>query len=75
LRWVWPQHADDDVVREASDKGLASRSPHEDIRARWLGESAPDDGLHRPSVDEAEGVEAQGGPRSQCDPATVHPIR
>jgi hypothetical protein len=27
LCWVWPQHADDDVVREASDKGLASRSP------------------------------------------------
>jgi hypothetical protein len=27
LRWVLPQHADNDVVREASDEGLASRSP------------------------------------------------
>jgi hypothetical protein len=74
MRWVWPQHADDDVVLEASDEGLASRSPREDIGARRPGESAPDVGLHRPSVDEAEGAEAQGGPRSQHDPATVHPI-
>jgi hypothetical protein len=26
-------------------------------------------------VDEAEGAEVQGGPGSQRDPATVHPIR
>jgi hypothetical protein len=27
LRRVCPQHADDDVVREASDESLTSRSP------------------------------------------------
>jgi hypothetical protein len=27
LRWVRPQHADDDLVREASDESLAPRSP------------------------------------------------
>jgi hypothetical protein len=58
LRWVWPQHADDDVVREASDEGLASRNPREDIGARWPSESATGDGLRRPGVDEAEGDEA-----------------
>jgi hypothetical protein len=58
LRWVWPQQADDDVVREASDEGLASRSPREDIEARRSGEGAPSDGLHRPSVDKAEGAKA-----------------
>jgi hypothetical protein len=71
---VWPQHADVDVVREASDEGLASRSPREDIGARWPGKSTPDNGLHRPDVDEAEGAEAQGGLRSQRDPTTVHLI-
>jgi hypothetical protein len=75
LHWVWPQHADDDVVREASYEGLASRSPREDIGARRPGESAPGDGLHRPGLDKAERAEVQGGLRSQRDPATVHPIR
>jgi hypothetical protein len=56
-RWVWPQHADDDVVREASDESLVSRSPREDIGMRRPGEGAPGDGLHRPDVDEAEGAE------------------
>jgi hypothetical protein len=74
LRWVWPQHADDDVVREASDESLASRSRREDIGTRRPSEGAPGDGLRRPDVDEAEGAEAQGGPRSQCDPAAVHSI-
>jgi hypothetical protein len=27
LCWVWPQHANDDVVQEASDESLAPRSP------------------------------------------------
>jgi hypothetical protein len=36
LCWVWPQHADDDVVREASDESLVSGSPREDIGARRL---------------------------------------
>jgi hypothetical protein len=27
LRWVWPQHVDDDVARQASDECLARRSP------------------------------------------------
>jgi hypothetical protein len=58
LRWVWPQHAEDDIVREASDESLASRNPYEDIGARRPGEGAPDDGLHRPGVDEIEGAEA-----------------
>jgi hypothetical protein len=58
LRWVWPQHADDDVVREASDESLASRSPREDIGTRRPGEGALGDILHQPSVDEAEGAEA-----------------
>jgi hypothetical protein len=58
LRWVWPQHADDDVVREASDENLASRSPREDIGTRRPGEGALGDILHQPSVDEAEGAEA-----------------
>jgi hypothetical protein len=59
---VWHQHADDDAVREASDEGLASRSPREDIEARWPAEGTAGDRLHRPSVDKAEGAEAQGGP-------------
>jgi hypothetical protein len=58
LCWVWPQHADDDDVREASDKGLAFCSPREDIGARRSGEGALGDGLHRPGVDEAKGAEA-----------------
>jgi hypothetical protein len=33
LRWVRPQHADDDVIQEAPNEGLASRSPREDIGA------------------------------------------
>jgi hypothetical protein len=66
LCWVSPQHADDDVVREASDEGLAPCSPREDIGARRSGEGAPSDGLHQPGVDEAEGVEAQGGPRESA---------
>jgi hypothetical protein len=44
MRWVWPQHAEDDIVREASDKSLASRSPRQDIGARRSGEGAPGDG-------------------------------
>jgi hypothetical protein len=39
LRWVWPQHADDGLVREASDESLsdeslASCSPRQDIGTR-----------------------------------------
>jgi hypothetical protein len=41
---------------------------------RRPGEGAPGDELRRPGVDEAEGAEMQHGPRSQHDPATVHPI-
>jgi hypothetical protein len=40
----------------------------------WSGEGTPGDGLHWPGVDEAEGAKARSGPRSQRDPATVHPI-
>jgi hypothetical protein len=58
LRWVWPQHADDDVVREASDEDLVSPGPREDIGVRRLGEGSLGDGLHRPGVDEAEGPKA-----------------
>jgi hypothetical protein len=75
LRWVWPQHADDRLVRQASDESLASRSPYQDVGARWSGEGTPSDGLRRPGVDEADGAKAQSGPRGQRDPATVHPIR
>jgi hypothetical protein len=64
LHWVRPQHADDDLVREASDKSLASRCPRQDIGTRRPGGGAPGDGLRRPSVDEAERAEAQSGPRS-----------
>jgi hypothetical protein len=67
LRWVWPQHADD---HQALDESFTSRSPHEDVGTRWLG-----DGLRRPGLDEAEGVEAQGGPRGQRDHAALHQIR
>jgi hypothetical protein len=42
---------------------------------RRPGKGTPGDGLCRPSVDEAEGAEAQSGPKSQRDPAAVHPIR
>jgi hypothetical protein len=72
---VWPQHDDDRLIREASDEGLASRSPCHDVGTRRPGEGMPGDGLRWPGVDEAEGAEAQGGPRSQRDPAAVHPIR
>jgi hypothetical protein len=58
LHWVWPQHADGDVVQEALDESLASRSPREDIGTRRLGEGAPGDRLHRSGVDEAKGAEA-----------------
>jgi hypothetical protein len=75
LCWVCPQHADDDVVREASDEGLASRSSHEDTGARWLAKGTTGDRLHQPGVDKAEGAEAQGDPGSLRDPATIHPIR
>jgi hypothetical protein len=74
LCWVWPQHADDGLVREASDESLASRSHCEDIGTRRPSEGAPGDGLRRPGVDETKGAEAQSGPRSQHDPAAVHPI-
>jgi hypothetical protein len=74
LHWVWLQHADDGLFREASGESLASRSPHLDIGTRRPGEGASGDGLHRPGVDEAEVAEAQSGPRSQRDPAAVHPI-
>jgi hypothetical protein len=47
LRWIGPQHADDDVIREASDENLACRSPREDIGTRRSGEGAPDDGQGR----------------------------
>jgi hypothetical protein len=57
MRWVWPQHADDDIVQEASDESLASRIPREDIGTRRPGEGAPGDRLHRPGVDEGEGAE------------------
>jgi hypothetical protein len=69
LCWVWPQH------REASDECLACHSPREDIGASRLVEGSAGDGLHRSGVNEAEGAKVQGGPRSQRDPATVHPIR
>jgi hypothetical protein len=59
---VWPQHADDDVARVASDEGLARHGPREDIGVRRLAEGTADDGLHRPSVDAAERAEAQGSP-------------
>jgi hypothetical protein len=75
LHWVWPQHADDDVARVVSDEGLARCNPHEDIEPRRPAEGTVDNGLHRPGVDAAEGAKAQGGPGSQHDPATVHPIR
>jgi hypothetical protein len=75
LCWVWPQHADDDVARVALDEGLARRSPRGDIGARRPAEGTAGDGLHRPGVDTAEGVEVHGSPESQRDPATVHLIR
>jgi hypothetical protein len=31
---VWPQHADNDVIRESSNEGLVCRSPREDIGVR-----------------------------------------
>jgi hypothetical protein len=75
LYWVWPQHVDDDIARVASNEGLARRSPREDIGARRPAEGTAGDGLHRPGVDTAERAEAKGGPGSQRDHTTVHPIR
>jgi hypothetical protein len=43
LRWVWPQHGNDRLVREASDKRRASRSPGQDVGTRWPGEGTFDD--------------------------------
>jgi hypothetical protein len=65
---VWPQHADDDVVREASDEGLASRCPHENIGAKWPAEGTPGDRLHQLGVDKAEGAEAQVAPGVSVTP-------
>jgi hypothetical protein len=58
LCWVWPQHCNDHLVREASNERHTSRSPRQDIGTGWPGEGTPDDGLRRPGVDEAEGVKA-----------------
>jgi hypothetical protein len=74
LCWVWPQHADDRLVQEASNERRASRSPHQDIGTRWSGEGTPGNGLRQPSVDEAEGAEVEGGHRGQRNPATLHLI-
>jgi hypothetical protein len=73
--WVWPQHADDRLVREALDERRISRSPREDVGTTRPGEGTPSDGLRRPGVDEAEGAEAQGGPRGQRNPVALHTIR
>jgi hypothetical protein len=75
LRWVWPQHADDRLVREASDESFTSGSPCQDVGTRWSGEGTPGDGLRRPGVDKAEGAEAQGGPKGQRNLAAAHLIR
>jgi hypothetical protein len=72
---VWPQHANDDVAQVTSDEGLTRRSPREDIGEWRSAEGTAGNGLHRSGVDAAEGAEAQGGPGSQRDPATAHPIR
>jgi hypothetical protein len=53
LCWVWPQHADDRLVREASDESFTSRSPCQDVGTRWPDEGTPGDGLRQPGVDEA----------------------
>jgi hypothetical protein len=75
LHWVSPQHVDDCLVREASDERCASRGPHQDIGTRRPGEGTPGNRLRRPSVDDTEGAEAQGGPRGQRNPAALHPVR
>jgi hypothetical protein len=59
LRWVWPQHTDDGLAKEAPDESLTSRSPRQDVGTRRSGKGAPGDGLRRPGVDEAEGAEPQ----------------
>jgi hypothetical protein len=58
LFWVWPQHADDGVAREASDEALVRQSPREDIGARRSAEGTAGNGLYRPGVDDAERAEA-----------------
>jgi hypothetical protein len=65
---VWPQHADDDVAREVSHKRLTRHSLREGIGARRPAEGTAGDGLHRPSADEAEGAETQGGPGVSVTP-------
>jgi hypothetical protein len=41
FRWVWPQHADDGLAREASDESLASRSPRQGIGTRRRAKVCP----------------------------------
>jgi hypothetical protein len=72
---VWPQHYHDRIARETSDKHRASRCPRRDVVTGWPGEGTPGNGLCWPGVDEAEGAEAQGGPKGQKNPAALYPIR
>jgi hypothetical protein len=68
LCWVWPQHADDDITREASDEGIKCCSLREDIGARRPTEGTAGDGLHRPGVDEAEGAKRRVVPGVSVTP-------
>jgi hypothetical protein len=71
LCWVWPQHADDRLVREASNERRASHRPRQDIGTRWPGEGTPGDGLRRPGVDETEGADTLCSPKGQQNPAAL----
>jgi hypothetical protein len=65
---VWPQHADDDVVREASNEGLARRSPRKDIGVRRPAEGTAGNGLHWPGADEAKGAKRRVVPGVSVTP-------
>jgi hypothetical protein len=62
---VRPQHGHDRLAREATNECDVPRRHRQGGGVSGSGEGVPDDGLRRPSVDEAEGAEEHGGPGSQ----------
>jgi hypothetical protein len=64
LRWVRPQHGRQRVARNATDEHNTPCRCRQCGGLHGSGEDVPDDGLRRPSVDEAGGAEQHGSPGS-----------
>ena len=75
LRWVWPQHGRQMVVRHTEDERRRSRRNGRCVERFEVVENGPDDELHRLGVDEVEGAEAQSGVGNQRGSEVGHPDR